>query len=121
MHLSAQRDGANLRVELAGTWRGTELPAIEAELAATPVANVDKVMVTVPETLELDLAGAWALRQWLKAAETAGAAVEFVGQRPARAHRIHACRESPRHPGVVFRVHVRTRERARPHRHAACA
>ena len=67
MHLSAQRDGANLRVELAGTWRGTDLPAIEAELAATSVAGADKIIVTIPESLELDLAGAWALREWLKA------------------------------------------------------
>jgi phospholipid/cholesterol/gamma-HCH transport system permease protein len=84
MHLSAQRDGANLRVELAGTWRGTDLPAIEAELAGTSVAGADKVIVSVPETLELDLAGAWALRDWLKAAEKAGATVEFTGPMPGQ-------------------------------------
>jgi phospholipid/cholesterol/gamma-HCH transport system permease protein len=90
MHLSAQRDGANLRVELAGTWRGTHLPAIEAELAATPVAGVDKVVVSVPESLELDLAGAWALRHWLKAAESAGATVEFAGKQPGQLELIDA-------------------------------
>ena len=28
--------------------------------------------ITVPESLELDLAGAWTLREWMKAAEAAG-------------------------------------------------
>jgi phospholipid/cholesterol/gamma-HCH transport system permease protein len=84
MHLSAERDGPNLRVELAGIWRGTDLLAIESELAAISVAGADKVVVTVPETLELDLAGAWALREWLKAAQAAGASVEFVGKPPGQ-------------------------------------
>ena len=39
MHLTAQRDGNTLDIELAGTWRGTDLPAIDAELAAKLVAT----------------------------------------------------------------------------------
>src|SRR6478736_4940024 len=84
MHLSAQRDGDKLEVELAGSWRGIDLPAIDAELAAVPLAGVRLLRIAVPESLELDLAGAWTLRDWLHSAETAGAAVEFAGARPGQ-------------------------------------
>jgi phospholipid/cholesterol/gamma-HCH transport system permease protein len=84
MHLTAQRDGDNLEVELAGSWRGPDLTAIEAEVAKISLAGVRQVRVTVPANLELDLAGAWALRDWLQVAETAGAAVEFEGAKPGQ-------------------------------------
>jgi len=84
MHLSAHREGDKLEVELAGSWRGTDLPAIDAELAAVPLADVRVLRVTVPESLELDLAGAWVLRGWLKTAEDAGTTVEFAGSRPGQ-------------------------------------
>ncbi|HEU4780915.1 MAG TPA: ABC transporter permease, partial [Steroidobacteraceae bacterium] len=84
MHLTQQRDGANLEVELAGSWRGTELPAIDAELQALSLAGVQALQITVPESLDLDLAGAWTLREWLKAAEAAGARVEFAGPVPGQ-------------------------------------
>jgi len=82
MHLTQQRDGTNLEVELAGSWRGAELPAIDAELAALPLAGISKLRITVPESFDLDLAGAWTLREWVKAAESAGATVEFAGTAP---------------------------------------
>ncbi|HEV7608819.1 MAG TPA: ABC transporter permease [Steroidobacteraceae bacterium] len=84
MHLSAQRDGNNLEVELAGSWRAVELPAIESELAALSFAGVRVIRVTVPESVQLDLAGAWALRSWLQAAQNAGADVQFTGARPGQ-------------------------------------
>jgi len=84
MHFSAQRDGDTLEVELAGSWRGTDLPAIDAELAAFSLAGADTLRITVPESLELDLAGAWTLREWMKAAEAAGASVEFAGPVPGQ-------------------------------------
>src|SRR4029077_8112147 len=40
--------------------------------------------ITVPESLELDLAGAWTLRQWTKAAEESGVSVEFTGPVPGQ-------------------------------------
>ena len=84
MHLTAQRDGNNLDVELAGAWRGTDLPAIDAELAGLSLAGVSALRITVPDTLSLDLAGAWTLREWVKAAEAAGASVEFAGPVPGQ-------------------------------------
>ena len=80
MHLTAQRDGNNLDVELAGTWRGTDLPAIDAELAGVSLAGVNALRIAIPESLDLDLAGAWTLRQWMKAAEKSGARVELTGR-----------------------------------------
>ena len=84
MHLTAQRDGNNLDVELAGTWRGTDLPAIDAELAAVPLAGVGALRITIPDSLDLDLAGAWTLRRWMKAAEESGVKVEFTGEVPGQ-------------------------------------
>jgi phospholipid/cholesterol/gamma-HCH transport system permease protein len=84
MHLSAQRDGDKLKVELAGSWRGLHLPAIDAELDEQSLAGVRELRITVPESLELDLAGAWRLREWIKAAEAAGASVEFAGPVPGQ-------------------------------------
>ena len=84
MHLTLERDGANLEVELAGSWRGADLPAIDAELAAVPFAGTRTLRVTVPESVELDLAGAWILREWLKRAEASGVTVEFAGAPPGQ-------------------------------------
>jgi phospholipid/cholesterol/gamma-HCH transport system permease protein len=84
MHLSAQRDGDNLEVELTGSWRGTDLPAIDAELAATSLAGVRTLRIAVPESLGMDLAGAWTLRDWTQAAQAAGAKVEFTGPQPGQ-------------------------------------
>jgi phospholipid/cholesterol/gamma-HCH transport system permease protein len=84
MHLTAQRDGDNLEVKLTGNWRGPELTAIEAETAQIPLGDVGRVRIIVPADLELDLAGAWALRNWIVVAEGAGAAVEFDGVKPGQ-------------------------------------
>ncbi len=84
MHLSLQRDGDTLEVELAGSWRGAELPAIDAELAAQSFAGAHHIRVTIPESVELDLAGAWRLREWLKSAEDAGLTVEYAGGTPGQ-------------------------------------
>jgi phospholipid/cholesterol/gamma-HCH transport system permease protein len=84
MHLTLQRNGDTLEVELAGAWRGAQLPAIDAELAAQSFAGARKLRVSVPESVALDLAGAWRLREWLKSAEDAGVAVEFDGAAPGQ-------------------------------------
>ena len=82
MYLRLQRDGDNLEVELTGVWRGANLPAIDAEIAAQSFAGARTLKVSVPETVTLDLAGAWRLRELLKAAEAAGMRVEFSGPPP---------------------------------------
>ena len=84
MHLSLQRDADSLEVELVGSWRGTDLPSIDAELAAQSFAGARRLIVSVPKSVELDLAGAWTLREWLKTAESAGLTVEFAGTPPGQ-------------------------------------
>jgi phospholipid/cholesterol/gamma-HCH transport system permease protein len=90
MYLKLQRDGETLEAELAGSWRGADLSAIDEELAATPVAGARRIVVSVPPSVVLDIAGAWRLREWLREAEKAGAAVEFAGPRPGQIELIDA-------------------------------
>jgi len=97
MHFSHQRDGDSLAVELSGHWRGSELPAIETELAAQTFEGARELVVTVPESVTLDLAGAWALRQWLKSAERAGLAVRFEGATPGQVALIDATLAGSKH------------------------
>jgi len=98
MHLSLQRDGDSLHVELAGNWRGTELPAIDAELASQSLGGARELIVSVPETLELDLAGAWTLREWMQAAARAGLDVRFAGATPGQVALIESTLSGRKHP-----------------------
>ena len=84
MYLQTRRNGDILEAALDGSWRGPDLPAIDAELAALSFDGVGTLRVTVPESLELDLAGAWRLREWLKAAEAAGVDSGFDGKEPGQ-------------------------------------
>src|SRR5262245_17788886 len=98
MHLRSQRDGDSLEVELAGSWRGADLPAIEAEIAATPLTGTRRVIVTVPDSVSLDLAGAWRLREWQRAAEAAGTAFEYAGAAPGQIELIDSSLGGKKHP-----------------------
>src|SRR5690348_8721898 len=98
MHLSPQRDGDSLHVELVGDWRGPELPAIDAELAALPFGGARELVVTVPESVRLDLAGAWTLREWMKSAERAGLTARFDGTAPGQVELITSTLAGRRRP-----------------------
>jgi phospholipid/cholesterol/gamma-HCH transport system permease protein len=98
MYLNTRRNGDTLEVALAGNWRGADLPAIDAELAGQSFAGSGVVRVTVPESVQLDLAGAWRLREWLKSAEAAGLTVEFAGAPPGQLALIDATLEGRTHP-----------------------
>ena len=84
MHLTQRRDGDTLEVILAGSWRGADLPSIDAELAALSLAGLRDLRVTVPAEAEMDLAGAWRLRDWLESAKSSGLHVEFAGREPGQ-------------------------------------
>ena len=98
MHLSPRRDGDSLHVELAGSWRGAELSAIDAELAAQSLAGARELVVRVPDDVTLDLAGAWRLREWIKSAERAGVAVRFDGAPPGQLDLIDSTLAGRKHP-----------------------
>src|SRR5262245_5972436 len=97
MHFSLQRDGDSLEVELVGRWRGAELPAIDAEIAAQSFAGARRLVVTVPESVELDLAGAGTLREWLKSAENAGLEISYAGTPPGQLALIETTLAGRRH------------------------
>jgi phospholipid/cholesterol/gamma-HCH transport system permease protein len=84
VYLNVSRHEDTLDVELAGHWRGADLPAIEAELAAQTFDGARAVRVRVPESVQLDLAGAWRLHEWTQAAAEAGAEVTFEGKPPGQ-------------------------------------
>jgi phospholipid/cholesterol/gamma-HCH transport system permease protein len=84
VYLNVSRDGEILEAELAGHWRGADLPAIDSELAAQSFDGAHALRVRVPEGVQLDLAGAWRLREWLRAAEAAGLAVSYEGEPPGQ-------------------------------------
>ncbi len=97
MYLSHRRDGDTLEVELAGSWRGANMPAIEAELEGLSADGARELRVSIPGDLEMDLAGAWRLREWLGAAEKAGAQVHFDGRKPGQIELIETTLEGKRH------------------------
>jgi phospholipid/cholesterol/gamma-HCH transport system permease protein len=98
VYLSVSRDDEILDAELAGHWRGADLPAIDAELAAQSFAGLRAVRVRVPEDVRLDLAGAWRLREWLQAAQSAGLEVSFEGQEPGQLALIESTLSGQSHP-----------------------
>jgi phospholipid/cholesterol/gamma-HCH transport system permease protein len=98
MYLKLQRDGETVEAELAGSWRGADLSAIDEELAANSLAGTRRIVVTVPERVTLDMAGAWRLREWLREAEKAGAEVEFAGEPPGQFELIDGTLKGKKHP-----------------------
>jgi len=90
MHLNVRRDGDTLEAELAGSWRGVDLPAIDAELAGVSFAGATELRVNAPASVPLDLAGAWRLREWLKAAEAAGLTVVHENALPGQVELIES-------------------------------
>jgi len=99
MHLSQRRNGDNLEIDLSGSWRGSELPEIDAELAAVPLDGTSTLRIRVPGDLQMDLAGAWRLRDWVELAAGKGVTVEFEGgRRPAQIELIDATVRGKKHP-----------------------
>ena len=90
MHLNVRRDGDTLEAELAGSWRGVDLPAIDAALAGVSFAGATELRVNAPASVPLDLAGAWRLREWLKAAEAAGLTVVHENALPGQVELIES-------------------------------
>ena len=98
MYLSQRRDGDSLEIELTGSWRGSQLPAIDSEIEALLLADARVVRITVPEGTDMDLAGAWRLREWVEATQRAGLTVEFAGEKPGQIELIDATLAGKRRP-----------------------
>jgi phospholipid/cholesterol/gamma-HCH transport system permease protein len=90
MYLSPRRNGDNLEVELTGSWRGRDLPAIDAEIDALSLAGVGELSIRAANSHEMDLAGAWRLRDWAESAERAGVIVVYPDGKPGQIDLIDA-------------------------------
>jgi len=106
MYLNLRRTDDTLEAELARSWRGVDMPGIDAELAGLSFAGASELRVHVPESVTLDLAGAWRLREWIKAAEAAGLSIDYDGAVPGQleliestlAGKVHAAPPSSSEP-----------------------
>ncbi|HEX4648202.1 MAG TPA: STAS domain-containing protein, partial [Steroidobacteraceae bacterium] len=80
--VEVRRTAEGLELELAGEWSVREVGAVQAALAAVDVAAVPRVRIATQSLTQLDLSGAWALREFVRRARGAGAEVSFRGSPP---------------------------------------
>jgi phospholipid/cholesterol/gamma-HCH transport system permease protein len=82
MAVEVRRTAAELQLGLTGEWGIREVEADRAQLAAIDLAAVREVKVSTRGIDSLELSGAWALREFLQRARTAGVTVSFEGTPP---------------------------------------
>jgi len=82
MSVEVRRTDEGLELELTGEWVAQRLALIQTGLAAVDVAAARQVSIATQQLTALDLSGAWALRQFVRRARAAGAAVTFRGTPP---------------------------------------
>jgi len=82
--LEQARTGDALTVRLNGAWRIENIAAIEAALAQLSQAGAQRIIVDARSLEELDLSGAWLLREHLQNLQGAGGQVEFTGEPPSQ-------------------------------------
>jgi phospholipid/cholesterol/gamma-HCH transport system permease protein len=89
-YLKAQRQAAQLDLELTGEWRAAHFSELETELAAIELAGAQRVLIDT-RAAEIDLAGAWLLRQFLRRVHTHGLEVQFASGTPATLTLLSRC------------------------------
>lgn len=89
-YVKVQRRAEQLRLELSGRWSGKYFDAIEAELAALELGGVRAVHVDASGA-QLDFAGAWLLREFLRRMRAAGLEAEFAGEVPPMLSLLSRC------------------------------
>src|ERR1700730_3737199 len=82
MSVEVRRTDQGLELELTGEWVAQRFTAIESALAAIDVAAARQVSIATRQLTALDLSGSWALREFVRRARAAGAAVTFRGTPP---------------------------------------
>jgi phospholipid/cholesterol/gamma-HCH transport system permease protein len=91
MYLTARRDADELSLELSGEWRALRFTDIEAELETVDFAGLRQINIAAAQA-QLDLTGAWLLRDFLDRARAAGATVEFQGLEPSTLALVERCK-----------------------------
>jgi phospholipid/cholesterol/gamma-HCH transport system permease protein len=90
VYLSARRSANRLELDLTGEWRLAHFVDLDRELSQTDLAGAHEVVIATPGLETLDLSASWALMQFVRRAESAGARVEFIGGVPEQLHLIDA-------------------------------
>jgi phospholipid/cholesterol/gamma-HCH transport system permease protein len=80
-YFESRRDGDVLSLRLVGAWRVGELTAIDAALAALPLAGAQRLDIDAGAA-RFDLSGTWLLRDLLTRVRAAGIAAQFRGAAP---------------------------------------
>lgn len=88
--LRAQRHDRELDLTLEGEWEARHFAAIEAQLATVDPAGMQRVRLDTAG-VELDLGGAWLLREFTRRVRAAGCEVEFAGAVPATLTLLSRC------------------------------
>ena len=101
MYLTARRTADELNLELGGDWRAPRFAAIEAELAAVDIAGLRRIVID-PGHAEVDLTGAWLLRDFLNRARAGGASVQFQGTEPSALALVERCKSGD----ITLQTHV---------------
>jgi phospholipid/cholesterol/gamma-HCH transport system permease protein len=105
MYLTARRLADQLELTLSGEWRALQFSDIETELGAVDVAGVRSVNVVAGQA-QLDLTGAWLLRDFVDRTRAAGTMVEFRGGEPATLELVERCKSGEMHAHAHAHLHL---------------
>ena len=90
MYLIARPGAEQLQLELRGEWRAAHFRAIEAELSAVDFTGMRRASIAT-EQANLDMSGAWLLRDFLQRARAAGVEVAFSPAAPPTLALVERC------------------------------
>jgi phospholipid/cholesterol/gamma-HCH transport system permease protein len=82
MAVEARRTAEGLQLDLTGEWDVWQFAQLAAQLAAVDLGGTRTVLIDAQHLATLDLSGAWALRQFVQRARTAGVSVSYRGEAP---------------------------------------
>jgi phospholipid/cholesterol/gamma-HCH transport system permease protein len=82
MAVEVRRTAEGLQLDLTGEWGVRQFAAVQAQLAAVDLAATPRLRILTQALTALDLSGAWALREFVQRARTAGVTVSFEGAPP---------------------------------------
>ncbi|HEX2790808.1 MAG TPA: ABC transporter permease [Steroidobacteraceae bacterium] len=114
MYLTARRVADELELTLSGEWHALRFSEIEIELGAVDLADVRSVNVIAGQA-QLDLTGAWLLRDFVDRTRAAGTAVEFQGGEPATLALVERCNTGEMHAHAHLHLHLHDLESAPAH------
>jgi phospholipid/cholesterol/gamma-HCH transport system permease protein len=91
MYLTARREADELSLQLSGQWHALRFADIEAELGTLDLTGLRQLNIATGQA-QLDLTGAWLLRDFLDRARAAGVAVQLQGAEPSTLALVERCK-----------------------------